>query len=121
MDAANEILQGTYNTSELSPHLKLLTIAHLQREEGCNNNHQSTSVIQDADYVAKLQCWSKNTSTSPSGLHLGHHKALIVQHAYSELHQDEPDRIKWDTMQLEIRTLHLTLMNYALQRGYSFS
>jgi hypothetical protein len=24
-------------------------------------------------------------------------------------------------MQLEIRTLHLTLMNYALQRGYSFS
>jgi hypothetical protein len=47
-DAANEILQGTYNTSELSPHLKLL-IAHLQREEGCNNNHQSRSVIQDAD------------------------------------------------------------------------
>jgi len=118
-DTANAILDGNYNASSLTPAVQIL-IAHLKY---CDNIklHDSSPILGDDEYSEKLKSWRESTSTSPSGLHLGHYKALIVRHAYSELRSDEPARIKWDSMQLDLRTLHLSLTNYALQRGYSYS
>ena len=45
----------------------------------------------------------------------------MARHAYSDFHPDDPNRIKWDAMQGDLRALHLTLMNYALTRGYSYT
>ncbi len=67
---------------------------------------------------------------SPSGVHLGHYKALISRHAHS-LVQDDDDTTENDVklteirdelnhMQQAIRQLHLQLIHYALERGYSF-
>jgi exonuclease III len=118
-ESASAILQGTYDIPDaLAPTVQLL-IAHLKRGAEFTLSSQRP-YIQDDEYVDKLKSWSETTSTSPSGLHLGHYKALIVRHAYSDLHQDDPERTKWDTMQQDLRSIHLTLMNYALQRGYSF-
>jgi hypothetical protein len=112
LDTAQEILQGTYDSSKLPSPVRLL-ISHLQHRD-CPQLSSQRPFIEDDEYTAKLKCWSKTTSTSPSGLHLGHYKALVVRHMYSELQPDEPDRVKWDNMQSELRTLHLTLMNYGL-------
>ena len=71
--------------------------------------------------MGKLKPWNESTSTSPSGLHLGHYKALIARHEYSERHPDDALRIQWDQMQSDLRDVHLALLNYALQRGYSYS
>lgn len=115
----NAILQGTYNISDLSPPVQLL-IAHLQCHYIGPRSQQFQPSITEADYVGKLKSWSESTSTSPSGLHLGHYKALIARHEYSDLHPDEPLRVQWDQMQADLRDVHLTLLNSALQRGYSF-
>ena len=60
-------------------------------------------------------------------MHLGHYKALIARHAYSyDFNTDDVDedfkrkKAEWDSMQSDLRCLHLTLLSYALQRGYSF-
>ncbi|KAI2501960.1 hypothetical protein MHU86_12513 [Fragilaria crotonensis] len=79
------------------------------------------------DFMSKLRVWSESTTTSPSGLHLGHYKALIARHSYSsDLPDDEltpefrRNRDELDMMQNDLRTLHLNLLNYALERGYSY-
>jgi hypothetical protein len=99
-EIANDILHGRYDASKLSQSVQLL-ISHLNK---CNEPQISAQrpSISDDKYVAKLKCWSETTSTSPSGLHLGHYKALIARHSYSELHPDEPERIKWDNMQRDL-------------------
>ena len=83
--------------------------------------------ITDGEFVQKLEVWSESTTTSPSGLHLGHYKAMIGRHTHSI---DAPDeslspayvavRNKLNQKQQEIRELHLRLLNYALERGHSF-
>jgi hypothetical protein len=38
------------------------------------------TTITAPNWEAKINIWDKRASTSPSGLHLGHHKALVRPH-----------------------------------------
>lgn len=63
--------------------------------------------------------------TIPPGLHLGHYKALIANHQYSNIPEDEDDKHKanreeLDKKQADLFNLHLHLINCALERGYSY-
>ena len=79
----------------------------------------------------------KTTTTSPSGMHLGHYKALFAKHKYSHVspldhaaNQNDPHmqehirqlalKSEYDQMQQLLVELHLFLLNYALERTYSF-
>ena len=124
--AGDDILLGRYKSHPLAPNVQLL-IRHLQHiQEMLQDPCKPT--ISDEEFVGKLKVWSESTTTSPSGLHLGHYKALIARHAYStDVSDDELDiefkrnRAELDSKQSELRSLHLLLINYALERGYSFS
>ncbi|KAI2495438.1 hypothetical protein MHU86_12671 [Fragilaria crotonensis] len=81
--------------------------------------------ITEGEMKSKLQVWRESTATSPSGLHLGHYKALIAKHQYSNIPEDEDEehkanREELDKMQSDLFQLHLHLINYALTRGYSY-
>lgn len=68
--------------------------------------------------------WNENLTTSPSrSLHLGHYITLIARHKYSEDEDDDSEkRDEWNHLQQELLTFHVTfLLNYALERGYSYS
>jgi hypothetical protein len=60
----------------------------------------SHPTITEEEYVGKLRSWSESTSTSPSGMHLGHYRALIARHAYSDVDSDVPEenakRAEWN-------------------------
>ncbi|KAI2499111.1 hypothetical protein MHU86_15381 [Fragilaria crotonensis] len=95
---------------------------------------QTETIISDEEFTGKLKVWKESTTTSPSGVHLGHYKALIARHEYSHIQDDENDdetandqqenlkelRDELNHMQQAIRQLHLHLINYALERGYSY-
>jgi hypothetical protein len=73
----------------------------------------------------KLRTWRESTSTSPSGLHHGHYKALIAGHAYSDVDSDDtPEanekRNEWNHMQACLLRLHVQMRNYALEQGHSY-
>ena len=71
-------------------------------------------------------------------MHLGHYKALFAKHKYSHvppldgraMHQDDEHtkehrrllvlKAEYDEMQNSLAELHLTLLNYSLERGYSY-
>jgi hypothetical protein len=129
---AIDILNGRYDHSPFHDHIQLL-LKHLKQTQEMANL-RSYPTITSREFIGKLKVWKESTTTSPSGMHLGHYKALIARHRYSEV-QDSPaqqnipanegltpqqKRDKWNHMQQELLHLHLTLINYALERGYSF-
>ena len=120
--SAEDILQGTYDVTGLDDNVAFL-IQHLQQSAEMAAI-ESYPTITEQEYVAKLRVWTESTSTSPSGLHLGHYKALISRHAYSDIEdgtpEDEAKKNEWNHMQGRLLTLHVDMLNYALERGYGY-
>ncbi|KAI2496776.1 hypothetical protein MHU86_17710 [Fragilaria crotonensis] len=120
---AEKILDGTYDTTAYAPNVVII-IRHLkQTAEIASMDAYPT--ISEEDYVAKVKVWKESTSTSPSGVHLGHYKTLIARHKHTESSEDEDDeiaakRVEWNFMQGKLLTLHAHMLNYALERGYAY-
>jgi hypothetical protein len=90
------------------------------------------------EFKGKISAWRESTTTSPSGMHLGHYKALFAKHKYSHVPPLDPSippederaqehlkllalKEEYDNMQQTLEWMHLSLLNYALERGYSFT
>ena len=121
-DAADNILRGSYDATGLDDNVALL-IQHLQQSEAMEAL-ETRPTISEQEYAGKLRVWRESTSTSPSGMHLGHYKALIARHAYSDIESDKLEeteqRDEWNHMQSCLLRLHVQQMNYALERGYAY-
>ena len=125
---ALDILSGAWENSELSDSVQRL-IQHLQVTDDMATT-PCTDTITDEEFVGKMKVWKETTTTSPSGVHLGHYKALISRHAYSQVTDDNEEtesdvpltdlRDELNHIQQAIRRLHLQMINYALSRGYSY-
>jgi hypothetical protein len=83
--------------------------------------------ISENEFIGKLKVWSESTTTSPSGLRFGHYKALIARHAYSTSASDDEltdnfkaKRDELNRRQAALLELHLSMLNYSLERGYSY-
>lgn len=123
--AQGEMLKGTYDTSPHPPSVQLL-LSHLQHTQEMAED-TSRPTISENNFIRKLKVWSESTTTSPSGMHLGHYKALIARHAYSTTASDEEltddfkaKRDELNLHQAALLELHLSLINYSLERGYSY-
>jgi hypothetical protein len=112
------ILNGQYNVAHLDASLQLL-INHLHDTTRANDANIKPSIKYE-DFISKLKTCRELTSTSPSGLHLGHYKALWAQHEFSDLPNQDPRCAQIEQQREEILSVHLNLMNYALERGYSY-
>ena len=75
--------------------------------------------ITETEYKAKLKVWDERTSTSPfSNMHLGHLKAYWAEHTLPEQSKEAHEL---EDKRRDILRGHLTLLNYALHFGYSYS
>jgi hypothetical protein len=120
--ASLSMLNGTYDCSHLDANVALL-VRHLkQTSEMAALQTYPTIFVED--YTSKLKIWSESTSTSPSGLHLGHYKALISRHQYSDIDPDDEElsakRDEWNRMQQKLLDIHVRMLNYALERRYTY-
>jgi hypothetical protein len=128
--ASAAMLDGTYDSSTLDSNVALL-VQHLKQTDEMAAL-QTHPTISTEEYTSKLKIWTESTSTSPSGLHLGHYKALIARHKYSEAEPEDAEssakQTEWNRMQetllnLHVKmllNLHVKMLNYALERGYTY-
>ena len=110
---ADLILTGEYDASNLSEATQLF-IQHLQRRT--NNTLQGE--ITAKEFIGKIKSWPEKTSTSPSGLHLGHYHVLRRHHG---LLKDDPTRKEVETGQRLIIEARVALLNYAIKFGYHYN
>ena len=81
--AAEAILKGEYSYNDPDDNVSLL-LQHLKQTERIAAMPISPTITED-DFRGKLQAWRETTTTSPSGLHLGHYKALFAKHSFSHI------------------------------------
>ena len=135
---ADDILEGIYDTHQLQDHVRTL-VEHMKLTYEMSNLATFPTITRQ-EFIDKLKVWTETTTTSPSGLHLGHFKALLARHKYSSAPEDDEteegrvqipgdpevenspsaNKKKWDHMQQSLLDFHLNLINYALERGYSY-
>ena len=70
------ILNGSYTHEDLDEITQTL-IDHLQRVSPPSVD----SLVTMEQFASKFKTWRENTSTSPSGQHLGHYKSLFSRHS----------------------------------------
>ena len=110
--AAEMILSGQAeypNTSEATA----LFIQHLQRR----TVHTLEGSITYDEVLRKLKNWKESTTTSPSGLHLGHYHCSWKD---PRMHPSDPNRDQVIQHQKQILQATVVLLNYAITFGYPF-
>eukprot|EP00957_Ditylum_brightwellii_P060313 4580227-Ditylum_brightwellii.AAC.1 len=100
-------LKGEFNFKELDEVQKLF-IQHCKMEPV--NKVINTKIIK-AQWKGKVSKWRENTTTSLSGRHLGHFKALLRKFAESP---DPNKRQEMFQKREDIIDAHLSLLNYAV-------
>jgi hypothetical protein len=112
-ETAELILNGTYSNEDLDLITKML-IEHMKKV----SKPVVTSTITAAKFQSKILLWQERTSTSPSGVHLGHYKAYYATHTYEK---DTLEYNEFEQKRHAIIEAHVSLLNYAIDHGYSFA
>jgi hypothetical protein len=109
---AELILEGDFDSAKLSD-IQALLLKHCARQ----HRESLPLFITEAAFISKFQIWKENTSTSLSGLHLGHYKALVLRND-ADTSTDVGKEI--ERKRKDLIRAHVALINYALQHSYSY-
>jgi hypothetical protein len=107
------ILEGEYDTAELDE-ITALLIRNMKKKTRLD---AIPCAISEKQFVDKLKNWPERTSTSPSGIDLGHYNALIRPHNVP-LNTEAGQEI--EGMRKALLHAHVVIINYALKFGYSY-
>lgn len=112
--AADLILSGDYHPEISSQPATHLFIQHLQARTLVQLEGQVTA----EEVRNKLKRWKESTSTSPSGLHLGHYHCL-----WRDPQMDPAKENRQDVIDHQVVLLNclVGLLNYALKFGYTYT
>ena len=107
------ILNGTYTHADLDEITQML-ISHLKR----STQPAVEGRITLEEFKTKMVEWKEKTSTSPSGVHLGHYKSYF---APVLLDNDTPEGIAFQKIRTDMLEAQLYLLNFAIEHGHSYS
>jgi exonuclease III len=111
---AETILEGNYDTTSLEAPTALF-INHLQRK----SLHTLGNDITTKEVIGKLQTWPEKTTTSPSGIHLGHYHAMWRPTGLTG-GPFKPEEQKILDAQTALQQGQTLLLQYALKHSYSY-
>ena len=113
-DTVDLILNGQYENPQLDAACKLF-IQHMKRK----TLQELDSSITREDFLGKLKSWPEKTTTSPSGVHLGHYHSLWKPHNINATTHPREAKLLEEKRETILQA-HLAILNYAVKFGYSY-
>ncbi len=110
---ADLILEGDYTNDELTD-IQELMINHCARQGPLDAIPAEITV---KEFESRFRTWDECTSTSPSGIHLGHYKALIRPNDADSTTDEGRQILQARDAIIQAR---VNLINYSLKHGYSY-
>jgi hypothetical protein len=110
---AELILEGNFTSDEISDLANDLQ-RHMQKRADLDS---ITDILSVEEWIGKIVAWKESTSTSPSGFHLTHSKALVAKH---DLSLETPEGAALETKRLQLIDWQVRLLNIAIKHAYSF-
>ena len=119
-EAAKAIVDGTFmeqygDSVDMLPETTHL-IMELAMPDEIQQLGKINSVVSTEDFYHGFQHWKESTSTSPSGRHLGHYKAIINDPERKKQARDENYVSK---RQLDFLEIYTKLVNIPLKYGFA--
>ena len=128
--AADLILQGDFDDEAITDAGKLL----IEQLESTTALNSISAHITEDEWTGKIKTWREATSTSPSGLHLGHHKSLVIEfhdddtvnehstwwEEFTNQQTEDDPEISLEDMQKCLLQAQLLLFNYGIRHFYVF-
>ena len=111
-DEAELVLKGEFESEEITEIARLM-LDNLTRVTEVDDN---VRYVTKKDFTGKFKAWRESTSTSPSGRHLGHYKALV---STIDRSLREEERTKYQGYQTDLIECYISLINYAIKHKYS--
>ena len=113
-DEAELVLKGEFESEEITEIARLM-LDNLTR---VTEVEDKVRFVTKKDFTGKFKAWRESTSTSPSGRHLGHYKALV---STIDRSLDDVKRTKYQSYQDDIIECYTSLINYAIKHKYSLT
>lgn len=108
------ILEGDFTSAQIS-NLQQLFIQHMEKQTELDTIR---NVITEDKWIGKISTWPESTSTSPSGFHLTHSKALVNGRACS---QDDLDSQQLNEQQKKLINWQVHFLNLAITKKFIYS
>jgi hypothetical protein len=105
------MLHGDYNSSSLDE-ITALVVKHFHLLTECD---VLTPTVTEKEMMDKYKFWPESTTTSPSGRHLGHCRALLPG-----LRTTTEKGQEIDSKRIELVRMHHQMLDHALSKGHSF-
>jgi hypothetical protein len=110
---ADLLIEGSFPSDDLTD-IQQLLLDHMQARTALDSIYPE---VTPSEYLHRIKLWPKKTTTSPSGLHLGHSKVLLAPH---DKPADSPESIAIEDNRHKLITWQIRLINLALRNKYSF-
>jgi hypothetical protein len=107
------MLTGDYDTRALDD-LTALLVSNFQ---ALTQRDVLSSAITSKEMMDKYKFWPESTTTSPSGRHLGHYRALLLNLSSTTVKKKGALERKREALV----AVHHALLSFALSHGYSYS
>ena len=108
------ILEGVYDDTDMSEYTKDM-LHHMKKKTQMSG---ITDTITSTEWIGKINKWKESTSTSPSGFHLTHSKALVSPHDVPP--ESEADFQLLESKRLDLITWNVDLINIAIRNEYLY-
>ena len=89
-------------------------LQHMKRHASLDQIHDT---LMTMEWTGKISAWPESTSTSPSGFHLTHSKALVAKH---DLSPGSPKYAALEAQWEQLIQWQVDLLNAAIKNQYSF-
>ena len=114
---AELILEGKHNQAFADHEIDDMSKLLLQHFEATTALDSITSELTEDDWEGKLKVWKESTTTSPSGLHLGHYKSIAKPICVP----DNPEVTKsLEELRGKLLTAQVQLTNLAIRHGHVY-
>ena len=107
------ILEGEYEDSEISE-IAQQFVKYMRKKTMLDS---IPAILSETEWVVKIKTWKESTSTSPSGFHLSHSKALVAPH---DLYVETPIGTDFEKKRLQLIQWQIALINIAISNNYSY-
>jgi hypothetical protein len=111
-EEAELVLEGNYTDDDISDISRLL-LDNMTRITEADDRPQ---FVTAHEFTGKFRVWRESTSTSPSGRHLGHYKALV---ATIDKSLKKAEQEQYHDIQTELIECYVGLINYSIKHRYS--
>ena len=111
----------------LFPYIRAYSRRHLFAPRHCSEllRHMKRQAMLDriqdilmtTKWMGKISAWPESKSTSPSGFHLTHSKALVAKH---DLSPNSPEYAALEEQRKQLIQWQVDLLNVAIKNQYSF-